>query len=192
MKNFIVLIGSGITVYLIMAFSAQLMYVEPLPEPLVVVTPITAEINIPEVKVDLKGHEAFLDKLGNFESGNDYKKVNRLGYMGRYQFGWQALEQVNLDVTRKEFLNNPELQELAMERLIQHNDSTLDKFIEKYEGKTLHGVKVTRSGVLAAAHLGGATNVKRWFRRGKDFKDANGTSITKYMKVFGGYSLDLN
>ena len=191
MKNFIVLIGSAITVYAIMAFSAQLMYVEPLPEPLVVITPITAELNIPEVKVDLKGHDAFLDKLGNFESGNDYKKVNRLGYMGRYQFGRQALKQVDLDISRREFLNNPELQELAMERLMQHNNSTLERFIKKYNGKTLHGIKVTRSGVLAAAHLGGATNVKKWFRSGKDFKDANGTSITKYMKLFGGYSLSI-
>jgi len=191
MKNFIVLIGSAITVYAIMAFSAQLMYVEPLPEPLVVITPITAELNIPEVKVDLKGHDAFLDKLGNFESGNDYKKVNRLGYMGRYQFGRQALKQVDLDISRREFLNNPELQELAMERLMQHNNSTLERFIKKYNGKTLHGIKVTRSGVLAAAHLGGATNVKKWFRSGKDFKDANATSITKYMKLFGGYSLSI-
>jgi len=191
MKKFTVLIGSAITVYAIMAFSAQLMYVKPLPEPLVAITPITAELNIAEVKIDLKGHDAFLDKLGNFESGNDYKKVNRLGYMGRYQFGRQALKQVNLDISRKEFLNNPELQELAMERLIQHNNSTLERFIKKYNGKTLHGVKVTRSGVLAAAHLGGATNVKKWFRSGKDFKDANGTSITKYMKLFGGYSLSI-
>ncbi len=192
MKKFTVIIGSAITVYAIMAFSAQIMYVEPLPEPLVSITPITTELSIPEVKIDLKGHEAFLDKLGHFESGNDYKKVNRLGYMGRYQFGRQALKQVDLDISRKEFLNNPELQELAMERLMQHNDSTLDKFIKEYNGKTLHGVKITHSGVLAAAHLGGATNVKKWFRSGKDFKDANGTSITKYMKIFGGYSLDLD
>lgn len=192
MKKFSVILGSSISVYLILAFSSQLMYSEPIKEPLISTTPVLIKTEIEKVEVDLKGHEAFLSKLGNFESGNDYKKVNRFGYLGRYQFGQQALEQVGINVTKKEFLNNPELQELAMHRLMQHNDSTLDKLIQKYEGKTLHGVKITRSGVLAAAHLGGATNVKTWFRKGKDFEDANGTSITKYMNIFSGYSLNLN
>ena len=75
---------------------------------------------------------------------------------------------------------------------MQHNDKALNRYIKKYEGKRLHGVFITQSGVLAAAHLGGATNVKKWFRSGKDFRDANGTSITKYMKIFGGYSLSID
>lgn len=191
MKNFTVLTLSAITVYLIMAFTTRRAEIQ---EPMLVkryeITPIEITIEAPEI--DIKGHDAFLNKLGNFESGNDYKKVNRFGYMGRYQFGEQALEQVGLDLTRKEFLNNPEIQELAMQRLLEFNDDTLDKFITKYEGKKLHGVLVTRSGVLAAAHLGGPTNVKKWFRSGKDFKDGNGTSITKYMKIFGGYSLSID
>lgn len=188
MKNFTVLTLSAIAVYLIMAFTTKRAEIQ---EPMLVkryeIIPIETTIEAPEI--DLKGHDAFLNKLGNFESGNDYKKVNRFGYMGRYQFGEQALEQVGLDLSKKEFLNSPEVQELAMQRLLEFNDDTLDKFITKYEGKKLHGVLVTRSGVLAAAHLGGPTNVKKWFRSGKDFKDGNGTSITKYMKIFGGYSL---
>lgn len=191
MKNFTVLTLSAIAVYLIMAFTTRRAEIQ---EPMLVkryeITPIEITIEAPEI--DIKGHDAFLNKLGNFESGNDYKKVNRFGYMGRYQFGEQALEQVGLDLTRKEFLNNPEVQELAMQRLLEFNDDTLDKFITKYEGKKLHGVLVTRSGVLAAAHLGGPTNVKKWFHSGKDFKDGNGTSITKYMKIFGGYSLSID
>lgn len=192
MKNFTVVTFSAVTVYLIMAFTTRRAEIQ---EPMLVkryeITPIkTSTVVVPEI--DLKGHDAFLDKLGNFESGNDYKKVNRFGYMGRYQFGEQALEQVGLDLTKKEFLNNPEVQELAMQRLLEFNDSTLDKYISKYEGQKIHGVLITRSGVLAAAHLGGPTNVKKWFRSGKVFKDGNGTPITKYMKIFNGYSLNLD
>lgn len=192
MKKFSVILGSSITVYLILAFSSQLMYSEPVQEPLIYVTPVLIKAEIEKVEINLKGHDAFLSKIGKFESGNDYKKVNRLGYLGRYQFGNQALKQVNIQATKKEFLNNPDLQELAMHRLMQHNDSTLDRFIQKYEGKTLHGVKVTRSGIIAAAHLGGASTVKKWFKNGTDFRDANGTSIIKYMNIFGGYSLQID
>jgi hypothetical protein len=141
--------------------------------------------------VDLKGHEAFLGAIGLKESSNDYKSVNRLGYMGRYQFGKKTLNSLGIKVSRKEFLNNPELQEQAMDKLLQANYNSLKKYIDKYEGKVLHGVLITKSGVLAAAHLGGAGSVRRWFRKGIDFKDANGTSITKYMNKFNGYKLNI-
>ena len=50
---------------------------------------------------------------------------------------------------------------------------------------------MTESGLLAAAHLGGAGSVKKWFRTGKIRKDGNGVKITSYMKTFGGYNLNL-
>jgi hypothetical protein len=31
----------------------------------------------------------------------------------------------------------------------------------------------------------------KWFKNGVDFKDGNGTPITRYMKVFSGYELNL-
>ena len=192
MKKFTVPLFSAMTVCLIMAFTHKQEKNESVLVIKTEITPKVLETKIQPIEIDIKGHEAFLSKLGNFESGNDYKKLNRLGYMGKYQFGRQALKQVELDIPKKEFLNNPELQELAMNRLLTYNNSFLDRFITKYEGKKLHGVLITRSGVLAAAHLGGATNVKTWFRSGKDFRDANGTSITKYMKIFGGYSLSID
>ena len=191
MKKFTTVTLSAITVYLIMAFVPRLEKNEPVTVLRTKITPELISSKIEPITIELKGHDAFLSKLGNFESGNDYKKVNRYGYMGKYQFGEQALEQVNIEVPKQIFLNSPELQEIAMQRLLKFNDDTLEKYISKYEGKKLHGVLVTRSGVLAAAHLGGPTNVKKWFRSGKVFKDGNGTPITKYMKVFGGYSLDI-
>jgi outer membrane receptor for Fe3+-dicitrate len=71
------------------------------------------------------------------------------------------------------------------------NYKLLRRYINKYNGTIVHGVLVTKSGVLAAAHLGGVGNVRKWFRRGIEFKDANGTKITSYMKQFGGYNLDI-
>ena len=55
--------------------------------------------------------DLFLDALGYQESGNRYWVVNRYGYMGRYQFGRETLQGLGYYVTRKEFLNTPELQE---------------------------------------------------------------------------------
>ena len=78
-----------------------------------------------------------------------------------------------------------------MDRLLTSNYKTLRRYIRKYDGKILHGVVVTKSGVLAAAHLGGAGNVRNWFRKGENFADANGTQITKYMKIFSNYQLDI-
>ena len=37
--------------------------------------------------------------------------------------------------------------------------------------KTIHGVYITESGILAAAHLAGAGNVRKFFRKGYEFKD---------------------
>ena len=144
-----------------------------------------------KVKVELKNHEAFLDALGHQESGNRYHIVNKYGYMGRYQFGKETLKTIKIRVSRDIFLNNPDLQEQAMQRLLIYNKKKLKKYIEKYDGKIIHGILVTESGLLAAAHLGGQGSVKKWFRTGSIRRDGNGVKITSYMKRFGGYKLNL-
>ena len=149
------------------------------------------DIDIPELYLNYKSHDMFLDKIAFYESSNDYSKVNRLGYLGKYQFHKKTLKLIGIEVSKKDFLNSPELQEYAMEVLLRENKNTLDYFISKYSERYVHGVLVTESGILAAAHLGGAGNVIEWFRSGKDFKDANGTSIKKYMERFSGYNLNL-
>jgi len=149
------------------------------------------KLETPKVNVELKDHESFLHNIGHYESSNDYTKVNRLGYMGRYQFHRRTLKLIGIKTTRKEFLSSPELQEIAMKKLLTENKKSLNYFINKYDGKYVRGVLVTESGLLAAAHLGGVGNVVQWFRTGKDFQDANGTPITRYMKRFSGYNLNL-
>ena len=111
--------------------------------------------------------------------------------MGKYQFGKSTLRTLRIQVSRSEFLKDTLLQEEAMLKLLLHNKKRLQKYIDKYEGKVVHGILVTESGLLAAAHLGGQGSVKKWFRNGRIRKDGNGVKITSYMKRFGGYILDL-
>jgi len=156
---------------------------------------------IPNIKIDSdtiitkvivkSQYELFLDAIGHQESGNRYHIVNRYGYMGKYQFGKSTLRTLRIKVSRSEFLKDTLLQEEAMLKLLLHNKKRLQKYIDKYEGKVVHGILVTESGLLAAAHLGGQGSVKKWFRNGRIRKDGNGVKITSYMKRFGGYILDL-
>lgn len=196
MRNFLKYPGGLIVLCFVMAFTTMntAMFRVPaktvsLPMKEIDITPI--EIKAKPVTIEIKDHNAFLEALGHKESRNNYKVVNTYGYMGRYQFGKATLKGLGFDITREEFLNSPELQEIAMQALLEHNKKKLSKFIEKYEGEVVHGVYVTESGVLAAAHLAGQGNVKKFFRSGNEFKDGYGTRLTSYMTKFSGYHLDL-
>jgi hypothetical protein len=122
------------------------------------------------------------------ESQGKYKKINSLGYMGKYQFGAQTLKSIGVQDNNL-FLNSPKLQEKAFVALLAKNKSLLKDVIDKYEGQVFAGILVTESGILAAAHLGGAGSVKKFFKNdGRRYlKDAYGTSIRSYMRDFGGY-----
>ena len=149
---------------------------------------LEAKVKMPVVK----NHSAFLDAIGFRESSGNYKAVNRFGYLGKYQFGRATLNAIGFkNVSNREFLANPSIQEKAMLTLLKRNKHTLHREIRKYVGKTIHGVYITESGILAAAHLGGAGNVKKFFRNGKNFADGNGTKITSYMKRFANYNLNV-
>ena len=156
-------------------------------------SPTTFEIKqeIKEEVVEIKMMNEFLFDLGHQESGNRYFIVNRYGYMGKYQFGKSTLKTLKIKVTKEAFLNSPDLQEYAMHQNLLYNKKRLQKYIDKFEGQIINGILVTESGLLAAAHLGGAGSVKKWFRNGKIRKDGNGVKITTYMKRFSGYTLYL-
>ena len=136
-------------------------------------------------------HQQFLEAIGHRESSNNYSVINEFGYMGRYQFGKATLKGLGIDVTKEEFINNPKLQEKAMHMLLSHNRKKLKRYIKKYEGQIIHGILVTESGILAAAHLAGQGNVRKFLKNGFVFEDGNGTKMTSYMKQFGGYILNL-
>ena len=154
----------------------KIMPVELVTEPLIIV---------------VSQHQEFLNAIGHRESSNRYDVVNAFGYMGKYQFGKRTLKGLGIKVSKDEFINNPELQERAMQLLLVHNKKKLKRYIEKYEGKTVHGVYITESGILAVAHLAGQGNVRKFFRSGYEFKDGFGTEMTSYMRAFGGYDLNV-
>ena len=163
------------------------------------VTPIK-EISVVKPKLEVKtekipvvkNQSTFLSAIGFRESSNNYKAVNRFGYLGKYQFGRKTLNAIGFEnISNREFLANPSIQEKAMLTLLKQNKHTLRKEIAKYSGKVINGIYITESGILAAAHLAGAGNVKKFFRKGYEFRDGNGTKMTSYMKQFANYELNI-
>ena len=130
----------------------------------------------------------FKEALAERESAGEYDIVNSYGYMGKYQFGKAALKTIGINDS-KEFLGNPAMQEKAFIALLQINKWILRKEISKFQGKRIGGVLITESGILAAAHLGGAGSVQDFLRSNGSvsFSDGYGTNIKHYFKKFAGY-----
>ncbi len=134
----------------------------------------------------------FKEAVAFKESQGKYNRVNTLGYLGKYQFGRTTLERFNIYNTHH-FLKNPELQEDAFIALCSVNKWILRKDIKRSVGKTINNIKITESGILAAAHLAGAGNVKKYLRSNGlfRFKDAYGSSVQHYLKEFSGYDTSI-
>jgi hypothetical protein len=130
----------------------------------------------------------FKEALAFKESRGNYRKVNRLGYLGKYQFGESTLNRIRIYDTQT-FLNDPKLQEDAFYALCSLNKWILIRDIKRSVGKKINGVEITESGILAAAHLAGAGNVKKYLRSNGELNayDAFGTDVHQYMEKFAGY-----
>jgi len=135
-----------------------------------------------------KSFIGFKEALGFRESSNNYFTVNKYGYLGKYQFGKSTLKMIGIN-DAKTFLNTPEMQEKAFIANTERNKWILRREIKRFVGSYIKGVKITESGILAAAHLGGPGNVRKYLRSyGKNcFKDGLGTSVRDYMKRFSGF-----
>jgi len=153
----------------------------------------------------------FLYHLGERESCGDYKIANKYLYVGKYQFGKYALREVGYDeykiskIRNSIYYNEDEkcwrfdntlFSELEQEVAINILMSRLEQIylkdeIDKFVGQTIGGVKITKAGILAGAHLGGAQSVKRYlYSNGKyNRKDANMTSVKDYMRMFEHYHM---
>ncbi|QJP35365.1 peptidoglycan-binding protein LysM [Nonlabens sp. Ci31] len=133
---------------------------------------------------------SFKEALAFKESRGQHWRVNTLGYMGKYQFGVVTLAHFGVTDTTA-FLKSIRLQERVFIQNLRYNNRSLKSYIKKYEGKTIAGVEVTQSGMLAAAHLSGPGGVRKFLKSNgrKSNKDAYGSSVRSYMKKFGGYDL---
>jgi hypothetical protein len=146
-------------------------------------------------QVDLD--KEYANIIGSRESSNNYKAVNQLGYLGKYQFGGSALQDLKYKDSKgkwtgkdgirstQDFLNNPKIQEKAFSEW----GNILDRYakskgLDKYIGSDFKGVKITKRGIRAASHLVGSGALSKMFKTGKVPKDANGVKATEYLKMF--------
>ena len=139
----------------------------------------------------------FINDLGHRESGNNWLSVNRIGCFGEWQFAESTLRYLGYrKITLKKFKANPdiftrEVQLEALKTLIMVNLSYLT-YYEHFLGDTIKGVVISKSGMIAASHLGGAGSLKKFLNSNGRInkKDIFGTSIYDYLKKFGDYDLE--
>jgi len=159
-------------------------------EELLYVFPSQNDIDYVNLKIPFTGRYfiGYKEAIAHKESQSNYRKINSLGYLGKYQFGIETLKSIGIKDSMA-FLNNPKLQEKAFIALLSKNKYELQDYINYFEGKVVDGVKITESGILAAAHLGGSGSVKRFLNSNgeKKCKDDYGTSVRTYLRDFGGF-----
>ncbi|AEY67000.1 hypothetical protein [Clostridium sp. BNL1100] len=171
---------------------------------------ITAEKALEKSKgllAGIKSFEDFLKKLADHESSGDYKVVNGLGYLGKYQMGelaladagfyyekvekgayrvdgdnnfegmWSDLANKYNVFSKKDFLNNEEAQETAFLAFLAKVWGYIKPY-KKHIGETKCGVYITASGLLAGAHLLGPKGVAQLFGGKKVYpEDKNGVPV---------------
>jgi len=146
-------------------------------------------VNPPFVGTEYVG---FKEALAFKESQGNYFVTNTYGYLGKYQFGINTLALVGVNDGNL-FLNSPRLQEKVFKVNISRNKWILRRDIKRYAGVNMRGIQITESGILAAAHLAGPGNIKKYLRSHglNDVIDGYGTSISHYLKKFAGYDISM-
>ena len=138
----------------------------------------------------------FVECLGQRESNNDWQVINQIDCMGKWQFAPGTLKYLGYGhITAQEFRHDPNIFPEAVQyqvlcALLKSNENSLKTYMY-YIGQEMAGVTITKSGLLAAAHLGGCQSVKLFLlSMGRINKaDCNQTSIKAYMKEFAGYMI---
>lgn len=152
------------------------------------------------VKIDPETRK-YLEEIAMSESSGDWTKINKLGYLGKFQFGRIALKDIGLNpdtLNKHNFKKNPLIwsekeQDHAMVKLLKNNVKYLGKYLKEYSDKTINKVEITRSGLLAASHLVGASKVKKYLKSGGKYipVDGNGTSVEDYLIKFANHKINI-
>jgi integrating conjugative element protein (TIGR03758 family) len=153
--------------------------------------------------------------LRQFESSNDPKLVNTVtGFAGWYQMGEDALIDAGYyrrDATPNrndfnpssftgknginnlaDFLASPAKQTQAITDYNQKQWSYITAMgLDKAIGRTINGIVITESGLLAGAHLVGVGGLQQFINSNGGIvpRDGNNTPITRYVRDFGGFAL---
>ena len=144
-----------------------------------------------------KEFSRFIHDLGYKESGNNWQSINLIGCFGEWQFEESTLKYLGYrTITLRKFKTNPEvfpreLQLKALKTLIRVNLLHLIDY-EHFIGDSINGVVITKSGMIAASHLGGAGSVQKFLNSNgrMNSKDVLGTSICDYLKRFRNYDIE--
>lgn len=143
-------------------------------------------------------YNLYKDILGKMESNNDYKKVNSIGALGKYQFMTNTLNNLKriYDLPAWNypdyFLDHPELQEQYENALILDSLTYIDNnHLNTYDGKIISGsirfpyitTKLNVYGMLAAIHLSGSSSLNLFLKTGYDDNDGK-TSLSDYAAYF--------
>lgn len=136
--------------------------------------------------------KTYMDLIAKRESSDNYKAVNRGGYLGRYQLGAPALIEAGyvkpgttqaglknpknwVIGNRNEFLYNPEFQDDAFYKYTRKNyEYAMNKGLFKPEDDPTHV-----AGVLAGSHLVGVNDYKRSLKN-PNIMDANKVTPASY------------
>lgn len=95
-----------------------------------------------------------------------------------------------------DFLTKPELQLIAVSDWINYLCKRMQILnFNQYYGKIINGVEVTESGAIASAHLMGEGGLATFlgspvFKKKSAVSDDNGTHISSYLSMFGGFDLE--
>lgn len=128
-------------------------------------------------------------RLANQESGFRHRIANSggvpaFGYFQFMQGNYRGRNYNNVGqyagVDVETFRNNPVLQIQAANNLANY----FMRSFTKTELDRLHQMGYSDSAIIAGAWLGGPGGVRAYAFRGIDRKDANGTGVSKYMKMF--------
>lgn len=144
-----------------------------------------------------KQFELFVENLGLRESNNQWWIVNTIGCIGKWQFSQGTLKTLGYgNITANKFKRDisifpEELQKKVLMSLFKFNETILEDYMN-YIGKVIDGIEITKSGILAAAHLGGAGSVRMYLLTNGRINnhDLNNTSIKNYLSEFGGYDIE--
>jgi len=140
--------------------------------------------------------ELFINHLGYKESRNDWTIINTINCFGEWQFAQSTLKYLGYGyVTPEKFKKDPtifprDIQLKVLKILIEINELSIEQYKDVI-GTTINGVIITKSGLLAAAHLGGVGGIKLYIMSNGniDKADAYGTKISDYIKEFCIYDL---
>ena len=142
------------------------------------------------------------EALRSGESGGDteavdFNKEDGKDHVGLYQFGQARLDDYNnANNTSHTVADLKAMSEEEQEAIADWHFADIETFIDdngldKFVGQTVGGVNITRSGLIAMAHLGGNGGMKKFLETDGEYNPddssstVKGNSLAQYAEKFG-------